>query len=88
MAYPMVREVRIMPNITFRVDEEIVKKVRKIAIDRNTTLTAMIRDYLQSEVKKMEAHRELALKELEDIFQRFSRDMGPRIWTREELHDR
>lgn len=35
-----------MPNITLRVDEEIIKKVRKIAIDKDTTLTAMIREYL------------------------------------------
>lgn len=35
-------------NITLSVDEEIVKKVRKMAIDRDTTLTAMVRDYLTS----------------------------------------
>jgi hypothetical protein len=38
-----------MTNITLSVDEQIVKKVRKIAIDQNTTLTAMVREYLQSE---------------------------------------
>ena len=27
-------------NITLSIDEEIMKKVRKIAIDKNTTLTA------------------------------------------------
>ena len=27
-------------KITLRIDEEIVKKVRKIATDKNTTLTA------------------------------------------------
>ncbi|MBN2383084.1 ribbon-helix-helix protein, CopG family [bacterium] len=77
-----------MPNITLRVDEEIIKKVRKIAIDRNTTMTAMIREFLQSEVEKMEIRKELAIKELEETFQQFSRDFGPRTWTREELHGR
>ena len=33
-------------NITLNIDEEIVKKVRKIAIDKDTTLTAMVRNYL------------------------------------------
>ena len=33
-------------NITLSIDEEIMKKVRKIAIDKDTTLTAMVRDYL------------------------------------------
>ena len=35
-------------NITLSIDEEIVKKVRKIALDRDTTLTAMVREYLTS----------------------------------------
>jgi len=37
-----------MPNITLSVDVDIIKKVRKIAIDKNTTLTAMIREFLTS----------------------------------------
>ena len=35
-------------KITVNIDEEIVKKVRKLAIDKDTTLTAMVRDYLTS----------------------------------------
>ena len=37
-----------MSNITLSVDDEIIKKIRKIAIGKNTTLTAMVRDYLTS----------------------------------------
>ena len=33
-------------NITLNIDEEIVKKIRKVAIDKDTTLTATVRDYL------------------------------------------
>ena len=33
-------------NITLSIDEKIVKKVRKIAVDKDTTLTAMVREYL------------------------------------------
>lgn len=35
-----------MSNITLSVNDEIIKKVRKIAIDKNTTLTAMVRNFL------------------------------------------
>ncbi len=35
-----------MSNITLKVDDEIIRKVRKIAIDKNTTLTQMVREYL------------------------------------------
>ena len=34
-------------NITLSVSDEVVRQVRKIAVDRNTTLTAMVREYLE-----------------------------------------
>ena len=35
-------------NITLSVSNEVVRQVRKIAVDRNTTLTAIVREYLES----------------------------------------
>ena len=35
-------------KITVSIDDEIAEKVRKIAADKNTTLTAMVREYLTS----------------------------------------
>ena len=75
-------------NITLNVDEDIVKKVRKIAIDKDTTLTAMVRDYLTWVATGDMAERERRVLLLEDSFKRLSRDMGPRNWTREDLYDR
>jgi predicted transcriptional regulator len=34
-------------NVTLSLDDNLVKKVRKIAVDRNTTLTGLIRQYLE-----------------------------------------
>jgi hypothetical protein len=34
-------------NITLSLDEKLVKEVRKIAVDRDTTLTGLVREYLQ-----------------------------------------
>ena len=75
-------------NITLNVDEDIVKKVRKIAIDKDTTLTAMVRDYLTWVANSDAAERERRVLRLQDSFDRLSRDMGPRNWTREDLYDR
>jgi hypothetical protein len=33
-----------MPNITLSIDDEIIKKAHKIAVEKNRTLTAM-QDY-------------------------------------------
>ena len=65
-------------NITLSIDEEIVKKVRKIAIDKNTTLTAMVRDYLTAVANTDISRRAEHAAQLKRSFQRISRDMGPR----------
>ena len=75
-------------NITLSIDEEIVKKVRKIAIDKDTTLTAMVRDYLTSVASSDAAARKADADKLMETFEKLSRDMGPRTWTREDLYDR
>ena len=75
-------------NITLSIDEEIVKKVRKIAIDKDTTLTAMVRDYLTYVAGSDTAARKADAAKLTQTFEKVSRDMGPRTWTREDLYDR
>ncbi len=75
-------------NITLSIEDEIVKKVRKIAIDKNTTLTAMVREYLTEVAKRDNAAREELVVRFEDSIRRLSRDMGPRNWTRDDLYDR
>ena len=77
-----------MPNITLRVDEEIIKKVRKIAIDKNTTLTAMIRNFLAETANRDAQDKRDTVNKLNLSFQSLSRDMGRRNWSREMLHDR
>ena len=75
-------------NITLGIDEEIVKKVRRIALEKDTTLTAMVRDYLTSVANSDAVDRKEQIARLEESYARLSRDMGPRTWTREELYDR
>lgn len=75
-------------NITLSIDEDVVKKVRKIAIDKDTTLTAMVRDYLTSLTDSDTAAGREAAAKLRESIDRNSRDMGPRTWTRDDLYDR
>jgi hypothetical protein len=77
-----------MSNITLSVDDELIRKVRKIAIDKNTTLTQMVRDFLASVAARDAAQRIRAVRQLEKSFEKFSRDMGKRDWNRENLHER
>ena len=77
-----------MPNITLSVDDEIIKKVRKIAIDKNTTLTAMVRQFLTSVAALDAQEKNNALNKLQRSFKNLSSDMGRRKWSRENLHER
>ena len=75
-------------NITLSIDDDIVKKVRKIAVDKNTTLTAMVREYLTSVANSDAAARKEAADKLRENINQLKRPMGPRNWTREDLYDR
>ena len=77
-----------MPNITVSLDEETIKKVRKIALEKDTTLPAMVRDYLNSVAKKDTLRKKSIVKKLKKSFKNLSRDMGTRRWTRGSLYER
>ena len=77
-------------NITLSIDENLVKEVRKIAIERDTTLTGLVRAYLQElaaeHAKSGRKRREL--EALEQSFKDFQFRMGKRTWRREDLYAR
>lgn len=80
-------------NIMLNIDDEVAEKVHKIAADKNTTLTAMVQEYLASvadahTVQRDAAAREEAVNKLRESWERLSRPMGPRNWTRDDLYDR
>jgi hypothetical protein len=77
-----------MPNITLKVDEETIKKVRKVAIEKDTTLTAMVRDFLTSVSQRNDLEKKAVIRKLKASFKDLGRDMGSRKWTRESLYER
>ncbi len=77
-----------MSNITLKVDDDIIRKVRKIAIDKNSTLTQMVRDFLSTVAERDRAERMVAMEQLAGSFEELGRDMGKRDWRREDLYER
>lgn len=77
-------------NITLSVDEKIVKEVRKIAIERETTLSAMVRDYLEKLAAENAAggRRRREREALERSFALLKIKVGKPNWRREDLHER
>jgi hypothetical protein len=67
-----------------------VREVRKIALDRDTTLTQLVRAYLEKLVadNAQSDEKRAALERLEDSFKRYQFRVGKRTWTRADLHER
>jgi hypothetical protein len=77
-------------NITLSLDEKLVKEVRKIAVERDTTLTGLVRAYLQqlaAENAKGDRQKR-QLEALERTFKTIKLNIGNRTWKREDLYDR
>ena len=77
-------------NITLSLDDDLVKEVRKIAVERDTTLTGLVRAYLQElaseHAKSGRKRREL--EALERSFEEIQVNIGKRTWKREDLYER
>lgn len=77
-------------NVTLSLEDDLVRRVRKIAVDRDTTLTGLIRDYLRDLVTEDAGsgrkRRERAA--LEESFEKYQFKIAKRTWKREDLYVR
>ena len=75
-------------NITLSLEDDLVKQVRKIAVDRDTTLTGMVRDYLTTVAAENAASGRREISALDRTFAQVQFRVGKRTWTRADLHAR
>lgn len=77
-------------NITLSLEEKLVKDLRKIAVDRDTTLTGLVRDYLEQLAAENAAsgRKRRERDALERGFKQFQFRIGKRNWKREDLYAR
>jgi hypothetical protein len=77
-------------NITLSLDEKLVKDVRKIAVERDTTLTGLVRAYLEQLAAEQAAsgRNRRERESLERSLGQFQFRVGKKTWKREDLHVR
>jgi len=77
-------------NITLSLDDKLVKEIRKVAVERDTTLTGLVRDYLQQLATENAAsgRRRREREALKRSFTEFQFHVGKRTWKREDLYAR
>ena len=78
----------MVKNITMSIDENLLKKARKAAIDKNTTLTGMIRKYLEQLSETEESKKLQIISELKSIYSNSKAEVGRKNWKREDLYVR
>jgi predicted HicB family RNase H-like nuclease len=79
--------VYVSKNLTLTLDEETLREARKVALDRNTSVNQLVRDYLARLVRETD-EQAMALRRLDEIFRKKRVTVGRRTWKREDLHER
>lgn len=77
-----------MPNITMTIDSQLLRQARKVAVEKNESLTSLIRGFLKRLVSQEDSRKEETIKKLKALFSRSTVEVGSVTWTRENLHDR
>ena len=76
-----------MKNLTLTVDERVLARVRRYAADRETSVNALVRDFLRA-LSDREDRAAGARRRIRQLSARSTARIGERTWTRDELHDR
>jgi Family of unknown function (DUF6364) len=76
-----------MKNITLSVDDEVLAAVRRYAAERDSTVNALVREYLTSVAGHQDRARR-ARARLKQLSKQSQGRLGEKTWTRQDLHER
>jgi len=76
-----------MKNVTLAIEEATLRKARRIAAERSTSLNAMIRGFLQ-DLTERESRADQARRRIFTLCEKSTAEVGPKGWKRDELHER
>ena len=76
-----------MKNITLSVDDEILAAVSRLAAERNSTVNALVREYLTNLAQHQDRARRARVR-LRQLSKQSQGRLGKKTWTRDDLHDR
>lgn len=75
-------------KVTLTLDDKLVKDVRRIAAERETTLAGLVRAYLEEFARAHSAQKQREAEALERSFSQFQFKLKKRSLQREHLHAR
>lgn len=77
-------------NLTISVDAEVLKRARIRALEENTSVNAILAQYLvhYARLNESRRQRQAALEALLTLAEQSPTGRGDNTWTRDELHER
>ena len=75
-----------MPNLTLSIDEDVLRRARIRALERGTSVNAVLREFLETYAGAAE-ERQRAVNEFLAIARRANAGRGSATWTRDDLHE-
>ena len=83
---PLTTESTTM-KLTLDIDEQVLARASKIADAQETTLTALVTEYLTSLAGDNAVDRKAQAARLMETFERLSRKTDLRGWSRDDLYE-
>jgi hypothetical protein len=80
-------EMRSTRNVTLAIDEDVLVAVRRRAAEQNSSVSAMVREYLAG-IAAQEDRATRARARLRQLSKQSRGRLGEKTWSRDELHDR
>ena len=76
-----------MRNIRLSVDDHVLEVVRRHAAERNSSVNALVREYLTSLADQQDRARS-ARERLSELSEKSPGHLGRKTWTRKDLYER
>jgi hypothetical protein len=76
-----------MKNITLSIDVKVLATVRRYAVDRDSSINGLVRDYLTSLAERHDRASQ-ARRQLRKLSAHSRARTGTKSWTRADLHER
>jgi hypothetical protein len=77
-------------NLTLTLDEELVRRAETVARERNSSIDEVVGNLLRNlpAPEMTPAERQEAVRRLDKITRELRIELGPKTWSREDLHER
>lgn len=76
-------------NITLSISKDILKKVKHLAVEKNTSVSGLLSRHLEEIVARDDAYHRAKIDQIEIMAKGYDLiDRGKVSWTRDDLYDR